>query len=173
MLTAFRASLPSYVSSLLKTSSSRNANGPNIESVHSRGHALWHNIHSPFTVELEHRLGKAHPDLPLIIINDQYGSLFADPEGTTGTAIGSIATSLLAIACLRAQRNVNPQLQSHLVGLRKMCEESLRIRGPDAERRESLEWLASDEGCIWVLTKVDEVVGTIEGVRNSTSAPKL
>jgi hypothetical protein len=149
------------------------ANASNMESIHSRGHALWHTIHSPCTVELEHRLSEAHPDLPLIIIHDHYGGLFADPEGTTGTAIGGIATSLLAIACLRAQRNVHPQLQGHLVGLKKMCEDRSTKPGPDADRGESLRWLASDEGCIWVLTKVDEVVGTIEAAQNSTSAPKL
>jgi hypothetical protein len=166
MLNAFRASLPPCVVSSLNTVPSRYADPSNIESINDRGRALWNRIHSPLETKLEHKLGKAHPDLPVIMINNEYGGLFADPERTTGTTIGRIAISLTAIACLRAQRDVDPQLRSHIFGLRKVWEAD-----PEAGPAEAVRWLASDEGCVWVLTKVDELVEALGGVQGNISAP--
>ena len=94
MLNAFRASLPLCIASSLDAKPSRCLHVSNIESVNARGRALWKQIHRPLDTKLEHKLAQAHPDLPVFIVHNVYGGLFADPERVTGAMLGRIATSL-------------------------------------------------------------------------------
>ena len=58
-------------------------------------------------------------------MNSEYGLLFSDPprEEAPGQKIGRIATSVIAVACLRAQTGVGPQVTSHIFGLRKALDD--------------------------------------------------
>ena len=77
MLNAFHASLPLCIASSLDTKPSRCLHVSNIESVNARGRALWKQIHRPLHTKLEHKLAQAHPDLPVFIVHNVYGGLFA------------------------------------------------------------------------------------------------
>jgi hypothetical protein len=171
MLNAFRASLPTSIASSLNTTPTRYPDASNIESINSRGRALWDKIYRPLETKLENKLGEAHPDLPVFIINNEYGGLFTDPERSTGATVGRITTSLIAITCLRAQQGVGPQVLSHIFGLRKSWEDGSWKTEPEAGEKEAIEWLVSDEGCSWVLQKTDELVEVLGGGQGSTFAP--
>lgn len=158
--------LPSNVASSLSTVSSRLEDASSLVSVKRRGRALWTSIHGPFESELELKLGKAHPDLPNVIIN-QYGMLFANSEPSTGTPIGRIAMSLTAIASLRARGDADAQLKGHFRGLSRIGEDDSWKEDPDIDSEESVRWLMSDKGRIWVLRKVDEVVEVLQQARQS------
>ncbi|OAA67109.1 hypothetical protein SPI_01685 [Niveomyces insectorum RCEF 264] len=85
----------------------------------------------PRTINLLATLAASHPDLPVHILHSHYAQLFTDPpadgDGVSGTdgargglaTVGRVLTSLVAIACLRAQTGVGPQVVSHVFGLRK------------------------------------------------------
>lgn len=61
--------------------------------------------------------------------------------------------SVVAIATLRAEGRVGPQLTSHVFGLLKArYEENLN---------EEDRFLSSDEGTEWVLRKVDEIIDAV------------
>lgn len=171
MLNAFRAELPSSVASSLNTASSRLPTPSNVDSINSRGRALWDSIYRPLERKLEDKLADAHPDLPVFIISGEYGALFSDPPRSTGANVGRITTSICAIACLRAQQGVGPQVLSHVFGLRKAWDDGTWKSEPEAGDEESIKWLVSDEGCTWVLEKVDEVVDALGGGQGSTFAP--
>ena len=85
--------------------------------------------------------------------------------------MGRITTSLIAITCLRAQQGVGPQVLSHVFGLRKAWEDGTWKQEPEAGEEEGIRWLVSDEGCTWVLEKVDELVEALGGGQGSTFAP--
>lgn len=121
--------------------------------------------------KLESKLAAAHPDLPVFIINGEYGALFTDPPRSTGANVGRITTSLVAVACLRAQQGVGPQVLSHVFGLRKALEDGTWKDEPAAGEEEGVRWLMGDEGCTWILNKVDEVVEALGGGAGSTFAP--
>lgn len=110
------------------------------------------------------KLAESHPDLPVHILSSHYGPLLADPftRAPPGHAkLGRVLTSVVAIACLRAQGGVGPQVTSHVFGLRKSLE-----KGSGAEEEEVVEgqeWLASEEGCKWVLEQVDRIVEVVAG----------
>lgn len=171
MLNAFRADLPSSIASSLNTKPTRFPDPSNIESINTRGRALWNAIYRPLETKLEHKLGDAHPDLPVFIINNEYGGLFADPPRETGATVGRITTSLIAVTCLRAQQGVGPQVLSHVFGLKKSWEDGTWKQEPEAGEEEGIRWLVSDEGCTWVLEKVDELVAALGGGQGSTFAP--
>ncbi|KAF2845499.1 hypothetical protein T440DRAFT_407931 [Plenodomus tracheiphilus IPT5] len=171
MLNAFRAELPSSIASSLNTQPTRMPEPSNIESINKRGRALWDAIYRPLETKLEHKLGDAHPDLPVFIINNEYGGLFTDPPRKAGATVGRITTSLIAITCLRAQQGVGPQVLSHVFGLRKAWEDGTWKQEPQAGEEEGIKWLVSDEGCTWVLEKVDELVAALGGGQGSTFAP--
>lgn len=76
-------------------------------------------------------------------------------------------TSLIAIACLRAQTGVGPQVLSHVFGLRKAFDDGT------AENVEGGKWLASDEGGRWILETVDRIVDVIGEGRGTTFAPGM
>ncbi|KAF2645584.1 hypothetical protein P280DRAFT_123217 [Massarina eburnea CBS 473.64] len=171
MLNAFRAELPPSVASSLNTEPSRLPTTSNVESINDRGRALWDSIYRPLERKLEHKLSDAHPDLPVFIISNEYGALFSDPPRSSGANIGRITTSLVAVACLRAQQGVGPQVLSHVFGLRKAWDDGTWKSEPGAGEEDAIKWLVSDEGCTWVLEKVDEVVEAVGGGQGSTFAP--
>lgn len=171
MLNAFRSSLPASVVSSLSTTPTRYLDPSNIQSINDRGRKLWDSIYRPLENKLESKLADAHPDLPVFIISGEYGALFTDPPRSTGANVGRITTSLVAIACLRAQQGVGPQVLSHVFGLRKAFEDGTWKDEPAAGEDEGIRWLVGDEGCTWVLQKVDEVVEALGGGQGSTFAP--
>ncbi|PSN62272.1 hypothetical protein BS50DRAFT_613276 [Corynespora cassiicola Philippines] len=171
MLNAFRAALPESVLSSLSTTPTRYPTPENVESINSRGRSLWDSIYRPLETKLENKLADAHPDLPVFIISGEYGALFTDPPRSTGANVGRISTSLVAIACLRAQQGVGPQVLSHIFGLRKAWDDGTWKTEPEAGQEEGIRWLVSDEGCTWALERVDEVVGTLGGGQGTTFAP--
>ena len=69
-------------------------------------------------------------------------------------------TSVVAVACLRAQTGVGPQVLSHVFGLRKGVEQGAHVQEEDGE---GLERLAGDEGCEWLLRSVDAIAEAIGG----------
>jgi len=171
MLNAFRASLSPNITSSLSTEPTRYPTPKNIDSINSRGRALWDSIYRPLENKLENKLADAHPDLPVFIISGEYGALFTDPPRKTGAKVGRITTSLVAVACLRAQQGVGPQVLSHVYGLRKAWDDGSWKDEPEAGEEEGIRWLVSDEGCEWALKKVDEVVEALGGGQGTTFAP--
>ncbi|KAF2829527.1 Dol-P-Man:Man(5)GlcNAc(2)-PP-Dol alpha-1,3-mannosyltransferase [Ophiobolus disseminans] len=173
MLNAFRANLPPSIASSLNTQPTRNPSPENIESINQRGRVLWDAIYRPLETKLIDKLGEAHPDLPVFIINQEYGGLFTDPPGKPGAKVGRVTTSLIAITCLRAQQGVGPQVLSHVFGLRKGWDDGTWKQEPEAGSEEAIKWLVSDEGCTWVLEKVDELVAALGGGEGTTRAKDL
>lgn len=171
MLNAFRASLPQDIYEKLNKTPTRYPDASNVEEINQRGRGLWDKIYKPLNEKLEAKLGEAHPDLPVFIINNEYGGLFTDPQRYTGATVGRITTSLIAITCLRAQQGVGPQVLSHIFGLRKALGDGSWKDEPAAGSEEAIKWLASDEGCTWVLQKTDELVEALGGAQGSTFAP--
>jgi hypothetical protein len=160
-LNAFRASLPSDVAAGLTTRSSRTPSSANIEATRERGRALWDSIYRPFESKLVDKLAQSHPDLPVHIINSEYGLLFSDPprDAVSGQKVGRIAMSAVAVACLRSQSGVGPQVTSHIFGLRKALDDETWKDGMQNE--EGARWLASNEGGTWMLESIDEIVAEI------------
>lgn len=75
--------------------------------------------------------------------------------------VGRVLTSVVAVSCLRAQGGVEPQVASHIFGLRNSGD-----AGSGAELEEVVEggeWLTSNEGAEWVLERVDEIVRVVMG----------
>lgn len=124
MLGDFRSSLPADVRSALSSKPSRVMQPDTLNSWRERGRALWDSVYRPFETKLLDKLSDSHPDLPVHIINSNYAPLFTDPaDRPGGVRVGRILTSLLAIACLRAQTGVGPQVVSHVFGLRKALDD--------------------------------------------------
>ncbi|KAH8665257.1 hypothetical protein BGZ60DRAFT_411068 [Tricladium varicosporioides] len=174
-LGAFRASLPSEVVSSLSTKPTRNTSEKNISEILSRGEGLWKSIYRPFDEKLFSKLADSHPDLPVFIVNHEYGALFADPQElghVNGAKVGRVLTSIVAVACLRAQTGVGPQVTSHVFGLRKAFEdESYKAKGEFAV--EGGEWLATDEGNLWLLNSVDSIVEALGEGSGTSFAPGM
>ncbi|KAF7712370.1 Uncharacterized protein PECH_003316 [Penicillium ucsense] len=168
-LNAFRASLPEDITSQLSTTPTRTPTAENIAGISARGRALWDSIYRPFEKKLYEKLGHSHPDLPVHILHANYGALLSDPERETGASAGRVLTSLVAVACLRAQTGVGPQVLSHVFGLRKALEDG--TWASDVESEEGARWLASDEGNMWILESVDAIVEAISGGMGSNFAP--
>ncbi|KAJ5108269.1 hypothetical protein N7456_004944 [Penicillium angulare] len=168
-LNSFKASLPDAVSTELSRTPTRAPNPANITSISERGHALWDSIYRPFEKKLYNKLADSHPDLPVHILHSNYGALLSDPARTTGASAGRVLTSIVAVACLRAQTGVGPQVLSHVFGLRKALEDG--SWASDVETEEGARWLASDEGNTWILNSVDAIVESISQGSGSNFAP--
>lgn len=171
-LNAFRASLPASVASGLETRPSRGPTPDTLPAMTQRGRALWDSVYRPFEDKLVAKLGESHPDLPVHILNSHYAPLLSDPEGERGglARTGRLLTSLVAIACLRAQTGVGPQVLSHVFGLRKAIEDgSYKAEGQEVV--EGAEWLATDEGSEWILQTVDSISKALGG-SNFATDPK-
>lgn len=105
------------------------------------------------------------------ILNHEYGALFADPSSLpVGAKVGRVLTSIVAISCLRSQTGVGPQVTSHVFGLRKAYEDGSATAEGEIPV-EGGEWLASDEGNLWVLESVDSIVEALGEGKGSTFAP--
>lgn len=111
---------------------------------------VLHTIHQPHHEKLLAILGKSHPDLPIHIIQCHYSALLSPFPANLArpTDLGRVESSVLAVTCLRALGGVDRQVESHLFGLKKAP---------------SGEWIASDEGCLWLLRSVDQVVDVCRG----------
>lgn len=153
----------------------------NIESVIARGNSLWDSIYHPMSEKLVAKLAQSHPDLPVFIVEGEYGALFSDPTTTpplTTTAqdphrpnIGRVLTSIVAIACLRAQTGVGPQVVSHVFGLRKAFQDGTAESDEDVPGG---EWLARNTGSIWLLEQVDRIVHALSPLgQGTTFAPGM
>ncbi|KAI5481500.1 mitochondrial protein [Pseudohyphozyma bogoriensis] len=117
--------------------------------------ALWDDIYEPFSAKLLSKLAESHPDLPVHILSSHYGPLLCDPPELKEGNVGRVLTSVVAIASLRAQRGVEPQVKSHVFGLRNAASAKEGIKGE--------AFLTSDDGASWVLTEVDRITNAIEG----------
>jgi hypothetical protein len=153
----------------------RKSSPKNIEEILSRGEGLWKSIYHPFDSKLFAKLAESHPDLPVFIVNHEYGALFSDPEQlghVTGAKVGRVLTSIVAVAGLRAQTGVGPQVTSHVFGLRKAYEDgSYKAEGEFPV--EGGEWLASDEGNIWLLESIDRIVEALSDGQGTSFAPGM
>ncbi|KAF2022561.1 hypothetical protein EK21DRAFT_83067, partial [Setomelanomma holmii] len=157
MLSEFRSALPSNVSAGLNTRPTRLANAPTADSMHAQGRVLWHKIHRPYSDLIKNRLAEAHPDLPVFIIEHEYGFLLSDFGGVVSGRASGIRTSLSAIASLRAQGASRSQLAGHIHGLRKAWEDGSWSSVTDPDTEGGFKWLISDHGCSWLLETVDEL----------------
>lgn len=141
----------------------------------NRGQSLWKSIYYPFETKLQQKLAQSHPDLPVHIVEGEYGNLFADPaatsnvEGVVPATVGRVLTSIVAVSCLRAQTGVGPQVVSHVFGLRKAFEDGTA----KTDEVEGGPWLASDEGSIWLIGIVDRIVDAIGKGDGTSFAPGL
>ncbi|KFH40976.1 Dol-P-Man:Man(5)GlcNAc(2)-PP-Dol alpha-1,3-mannosyltransferase-like protein [Hapsidospora chrysogenum ATCC 11550] len=165
-LNFFRSSLPSHVTCSLRTTPTRDWDSSvTTRDLSARGRALWNSIYAPLDGRLIDKLSLAHPDLPIVILQSHYGALLADPPGRNreaGNSVGRLLTSVVAVAALRAQTGVGPQVVSHVLGLRKgVADGSCREDGD--ETAEAAGWLASDEGSEWILKSVDRIVEVVGG----------
>ncbi|KAK5170335.1 uncharacterized protein LTR77_004922 [Saxophila tyrrhenica] len=171
-LGAFYAGLPSPIRTELQSRPARRALHPKtITETTDRGNWLWDRIYHPFTDKLTAKLAQSHPDLPVFIIEGEYGALFTDPASPPLDLervpnVGRVTTSIMAISVLRAQTGVGPQVVSHIFGLRKAFEDGTA----QLEEVEGGEWLSGNEGSEWLLGEVDRIVQELGG---STFAPGM
>jgi len=174
MLGAFRSSLPQNIISSLSTTPTRVPTTSNISSIIDRGNALWSSIYAPFSDKLVSKLADSHPDLPVHILNHEYGGLFADPESSETPKdlprVGRVLTSLVAISCLRSQTGVGPQVTSHVFGLRKAFDDG-SAEGEDVVK--GGKWLAGEEGNTWILESVDGIVEALGQGKGTSFAPGM
>jgi hypothetical protein len=172
-LNAFRDGLPSDIQSeLAKRQPRRKLSASNIEAALKRGDDLWESIYRPFSDKLTKKLASSHPDMPVFIIQSEYGCLFSDPETPAphGADVGRVLTSVIAVACLRAQTGVGPQVLSHVFGLRKAFDDG------SAESEDVVQggkWLAGNEGSTWLLETTDRIVEAIGQGQGSSFAPGM
>lgn len=171
-LNAFHASLPADITSKLSTTPTRTPTPENLKRIQKAGRELWDSIYSTFSEKLLAKLGTSHPDLPVVILNSNYGPLLADPLGGQPQKVGRVLTSLAAIGCLRAQGGVGPQVISHIFGLRKAYEDGT-FEAQGEIPVEGGKWLASDEGNLWILSVVDRIVEAISQGQGTTFAPGM
>ena len=164
-LGAFKEGLPKDVQSQLSDKPTRQLSNANANEVVKRGRDLWNSIYKPFEDKLVDKLAQSHPNLPVHILSAHYGTLLSNPDPNVPANVGRVLTSLIAIACLRAQTGVGPQVTSHLFGLRKAFED-----GTAEDDVEGGKWLAGEEGNKWILESVDSIVEAI-GEGHTTYAP--
>lgn len=167
-LGAFYGGLPAPVRAELDKRPARRALRPeSVKETVERGKWMWDRIYHPFTDKLTAKLAQSHPDLPVFIIEGEYGALFSEPPWPPAPSgldtssipnVGRLTTSLFAVAVLRAQGGVGPQIVSHVFGLRKAFEDGTAKLEDDVE---GAEWLAGDEGSCWLLEQVDRIVADL------------
>lgn len=133
---------------------------------------MWDRIYHPFTDKLTAKLGQSHPDLPVFIIEGEYGALFTDPtspplDPVIRPNVGRVLTSVMAVSVLRAQSGVGPQVVSHIFGLRKAFEDGTA----ELEPIEGGKWLSTDEGSVWLIQQVDKIVAALGEGQGTSFAP--
>ncbi|KAE8256329.1 hypothetical protein A4X13_0g2714 [Tilletia indica] len=148
----------------LPTSARRHIVPDQVDGVHKAANELWDDIYAPHSAKLVKILAKSHPDLPVFIIEGEYGPLFAPPPTYTKGAdtpvweIDRLRTSLVAISALRAQGGVGPQVTSHIWGLLKAAKSVQAGEEGEKGRR----WLTTEEGSEWVVRTVDRICELVE-----------
>jgi hypothetical protein len=167
-LGAFKEGMPKDVFDKIPARPSRQLTPENVQDSLARGRKLWDSVYIPFEQKLLDKLAESHPNLPVHILNGHYSNLLSDPPSDSPLKVGRVLTSLVAIACLRSQTGVGPQVLSHIFGLRKAFQD-----GSAEKDVEGAEWLATDEGSQWILKCVDEIVQALGEGRGSTFAPGM
>lgn len=169
VLGSFRSTgLPADIAEKLSTKSTRTVTPDNLAATQARGLGLWRSVYAGVDQKLIDKLAESHPDLPVHILSSHYGPLFTDPpqHSADGLAnVGRALTSLVAIACLRSQTGVGPQVVSHVFGLRKAIADGTWLPASESEKEsvKGIEWLATNEGSEWLLESVDSIVGALGG----------
>ncbi|KAI7226867.1 hypothetical protein KC330_g8644 [Hortaea werneckii] len=167
---------PDIQTELKKRQPRRHLSPQHIDTTLHRGNALWESVYRPFSDKLTQKLAQSHPDLPVFIIEGEYGALFSDPAYPGGNNdpnrpnVGRVLMSVLAVAVLRAQTGVGPQVVSHLFGLRKAYEDGTAEAEPEVQGG---KWLAGNEGSYWLLEHVDRIVEAIGDGKGSSFAPGM
>lgn len=166
-LIAFNEKLPVRVADQLCTEPSRLPTPEKIEDINRRATKLWRSIYYPYESKLYKKLAWAHPDLPIHILHNHYGTILSNPpleeRGTLAT-LGRFMTSIVAISCLRAQTGVEPQLVAHIFGLQKALEDGSLEQDNPAEEPKVIESLTSERGLTWILRTIDTLMeGLKEG----------
>ncbi|CAO1619066.1 unnamed protein product [Parajaminaea phylloscopi] len=165
------------LASALPTAPRRKIGEGDVANVQRAAYTLWDDIYQPHSDKLIKILGHSHPDLPVFILDGEYGPLFSPPhtfrpsEAEPEWEVGRLRTSLVAVAALRAQGGVGPQVTSHIWGLMK-AETSI----PSGHANEKgLRWLTSEEGAEWVVEAVNGLSEVVEGgeVREDSRDSKL
>ncbi|KAM0790610.1 hypothetical protein ACM66B_004474 [Microbotryomycetes sp. NB124-2] len=197
-LNALIAHVPTSISTLLPTNPTRSLSQTpqSLQNTLDNSQRLWKSIYSPLDQKLLNKLGSAHPDLPIVILEANYGALLSNPRLSDSSAgasngnedsdvdgsgrrvvqsrmTGRVLTSLIAISCLRAQGGVGPQVLSHVFGLKKAGLEQAdegRERDDEQVTKDEKNFLTSDEGCEWVLNSVDEIVRVVVGEQQTSFA---
>lgn len=94
------------------------------------------------------------------ILENEYGASLANrpTPDSTPPLISRTLVSAVAVACLRAQGHVGPQLHSHTLGLLKSHYET------DAEETQTPHerWLSSEPGAEWLIQTVDGLCEFLE-----------
>ncbi|ORY38315.1 hypothetical protein BCR35DRAFT_311521 [Leucosporidium creatinivorum] len=169
-LNHLQSTFPPSVVSSLPTTPTRHLTPSNIANVTtSLAPSLWTSIYASISPKLLSKLALSHPDLPVHILESHYGALLSNPSDGPPNPVGRVLTSVVAVACLRAQGGVGPQVMSHVLGL---------MRGMDGKKEgETVEvegeaWLASEEGAEWVLGMVDRIVESVANGERSFGAVK-
>ncbi|CAK7216265.1 hypothetical protein SEUCBS140593_002810 [Sporothrix eucalyptigena] len=169
VLGSFRSTgLPADVVAQLATTPTRVPTAEALPETTARGLGLWRSVYAGVDVKLLDKLAESHPDLPVHILNSHYGPLFTDPpnHAAAGLAnVGRALTSLVAIACLRAQTGVGPQVVSHIFGLRKAIADGTWVPADPVEKDtvRGVDWLATDAGSEWLLQSIDKIVAALGG----------
>jgi len=146
--------------------------------VHKAGYGLWDDIYTPHSSKLISVLGKSHPDLPIFIIEAEYGNLFSSPSSFSPSPslsdapsweIDRLRTSIVAISSLRSQGGVSPQVTSHVWGLMKAVSSLKKDVGEFGEK--GRKWLTTEEGAEWVIKAVDGICEVVEGTEERDREP--
>ncbi|CDS82321.1 uncharacterized protein SPSC_03140 [Sporisorium scitamineum] len=150
----------------LPTQPRRQIKADRLEAVHKAAYDLWDGIYTPHSQKLLKILGTSHPDLPVFIVESEYGPLFSSPASFALPSdpasaktepswdVNRLRTSLVAISALRAQGGVGPQVTSHVWGL---------LKAKDSITSQGLQWLTTEEGALWVVRIVDGICEAVEG----------
>lgn len=172
-LGAFFASLPPDTAASLSTAPTRQLTPANLETRQRDGRKLWDSVYLGFEDKLLGKLALSHPDLPVHILHGHYATLLANPrDAHKAEPVGRVLTSLVAVACLRAQSGVGPQVVSHVFGLRKAYEHG-DAHAEGEKPVEGGEWLASEDGNIWLLENIDKLIFAIGAGEGTTFAPRI
>ncbi|KAF4591927.1 Conserved mitochondrial protein [Ophiocordyceps camponoti-floridani] len=176
-LLALRAAMPPSVVQRLPMIDDRRLSLDSLEPTCDRGRYLFSSIYGPLRHKLVHRLSLAHPALPFYIIDGHYGALLSNPSGSfEQVPVGRLLTSVIAVACLRAQPAAGPQLLSHVYGLRQAYLDGtwkcdwMSVTADDNDRnQQAIEWLTSNNGAEWLLRCVDTITDALGGRGGSSS----
>ncbi|RDA93504.1 hypothetical protein CP533_3967 [Ophiocordyceps camponoti-saundersi (nom. inval.)] len=159
-LVALRAALPSVVNDRLDEESKSQCSDFTVEK--RLGRQLFESVYGPLASRLTRKLDDAHPNLTRYILHHHYGALLAQAS----EPFPRLLTSVVAVACLRAQTGVGPQLLSHVYGLRKADLDGSWRRDWLYEKdgdEEAARWLMTDDGGEWLLRSIDVIVEAFGG----------